>query len=285
MIVALRAILFFFLLLLWTPAAHAHGDLHPRILAISKEIAASPTNGTLYFERGEMHRVHRDWTNAVADYDRAQQLNPSVKMIEFCRGRMWLEADQPKRALPHLDKYLSSVTNDSNAYATRARVQMQSGNARAAVHDFTRAIALAPVGNPELYIERADALRALGALEDAVRGLDEGIAKMGSLVTLQLRAIEVDCDLKRYDAALMRIDAVMARLQRKESWLVRRAEVLKLAGREKESREAYQAALAALEKLPTGHRNTRATLQLEASIRSALRADAGAPNPATASGK
>lgn len=271
--------------LLCPVVGYAHGDLHPRIQALTKEIAASPTNATLYFERGELHRVHREWTNAVADYDKALQLNPGMKMIEFCRGRMWLEAEQPKRALPHLNRYLSSVTNDSNAFATRARVHSQVGDKRTAANDFTRAIALAPVGNPELYIERADALRAIGAIEDAVRGLDEGIARMGSLVTLQLQAIEMDCELKRYDSALKRVDRVMERLQRKESWLVRRAEILKLAGRPKESRAAYEAALAALEKLPPGHRHTRATLQLEASIRSALRADATDAVAPTAPGK
>jgi hypothetical protein len=97
---------------------------------------------------------------------------------------------------------------------------------------------------------------------------------MGPLVTLELQAIDLDSGLKRYDSALRRIDAVMARLQRKESWLVRKGQILKLAGREKESRAAYETALAAIEHLPAAHRNTRATLQLETTIRSALRADA-----------
>jgi tetratricopeptide (TPR) repeat protein len=165
------------------------------------------------------------------------------------------------------------VTNDSNAYATRARAHALLNDKRAAASDFTRAITLAPVGNPELYIERAEALGAAGAKEEAVRGLDDGIVRMGPLVTLEIQAIDLDMSLKRYDSALKRIDAVMARLQRKESWLVRRGQVLKLAGREKESRAAYEAALAAVEQLPPAHRNTRATLQLESTIRSALRSD------------
>jgi hypothetical protein len=99
---------------------------------------------------------------------------------------------------------------------------------------------------------------------------------MGPLVTLELPAIDLDVALKRYDSALKRVDTVMARLQRKESWLVRRAGILKIAGRESESQAAYRDALAALEKLPPSHRQTRATLQLEASIRSALRADSTA---------
>jgi hypothetical protein len=51
---------------------------------------------------------------------------------------------------------------------------------------------------------------------------------------------------------------------------VRRAEILKVAGRDAESKATYGEALAALGKLPTGQRHTRAMIQLEASIRSAL---------------
>src|ERR1041385_2750456 len=105
-----------------------------------------------------------------------------------------------------------------------------------------------------------------GKKDDAVRGLDEGIRRMGPLVTLELSAIDLEVQLKRYDAALARVDTVMSRLQRKESWLVRRAEILKTAGREQEAKKSYRDALAAIEKLPPTHRHTRATLQLEASI-------------------
>ena len=249
----------------------AHGDLHPRIEALTREIATNSSNAALYFERGELHRVHREWTNALADYDQAQKLNPTLIRVDFCRGRLWLEAEDPKAAIAPLNRYLAFVTNDSTGYATRARARAQLGDHRNAANDFTRAVALTPTGSPEFYVERAEALNAAGSRDEAVRGLDEGIARMGPLVTLELLAIDIETQLKRYDSALKRVDTVMTRLQRKESWLVRRAEILKLAGRAEESRTAYREALAAIEQLPPTHRTTRATLQLEASIRSALR--------------
>jgi len=251
--------------------ALAHGDLHPRIEALTREIATNSGNAALYFERGELHRVHREWTNALADYDQAQKLNPSLVRVDFCRGRLWLEAENPKAAITPLNRYLAFVTNDSTGYATRARARAQLGDYRNAANDFTRAVALTPTGSPEFYVERAEALSAAGSKDEAVRGLDEGIARMGPLVTLELVAIDIETQLKRYDSALKRVDAVMARLQRKESWLVRRAEILKLAGRNEDSKAAYREALAAIEQLPPAHRNTRATLQLEASVRSALK--------------
>lgn len=252
-------------------ACVAHGDLHPRIEEATASIKAAPTNAALYYQRGELYRQHGDWTNALADLDAALRLDPGLSRVYFSRGRVHLESGQPGTALPALDRYLATHTNDSIAWATRGRARAEVEQWRGAANDFTRAIALTPMGEPELYIERGQALAKAGAREDAVASLDEGIKRMGPLVTLQLQAIELETSLKRYDSALARIDLAMSRLQRKESWLVRKAQVLRLAGRTEESRQAYEQALAALERLPASHRTSRATLQLEATIQSALK--------------
>jgi tetratricopeptide (TPR) repeat protein len=79
----------------WPLLAWAHGDLHDRIVALTKEIEQSPTNAALYFQRGECHRNHQEWKEAVADFDRVAQLDPSLKRIDFVRGRLWLDANDP----------------------------------------------------------------------------------------------------------------------------------------------------------------------------------------------
>ncbi|HMJ90376.1 MAG TPA: tetratricopeptide repeat protein [Candidatus Acidoferrum sp.] len=260
-------------------SAFGHGDLHDRITNLTAQIKVTPAPAALYLERGELHRVHREFTNAFADFDRAQRLDPKLLMVDYCRGRTLMEAGEFEAALVPLTRYLSKTTNDANAFATRGRVRAELKDSRAAAADFTRAIALAPMGTPEFYIERAETLRASGSKEEALRGIDEGVARMGPLITLQLQAIDIEVALKRFDSALKRLDGVLSRTPRKESWLVRRAEILKIAGRNEASQSAYREALAALDKLPTGQRHTRAMTQLEASIRSALREE---PNRSSA---
>lgn len=248
----------------------AHGDLHPRIEALTKEIAVCPTNALLFFERGELHRAHREWTNALSDYDAAQKLDPNIRMIHYCRGRLWLDAEEPAKAIDPLNRYLAGATNDANAFATRARAYAALGKRQEAADDFSRSIAITPAGAPELYVERAESLHALGKDEEALEGLDKGIARIGPLVTLELQAIDLDAGLKRFDSALKRLDILMSKSQRKESWLVRRGQILNQAGRHAEAVEAYNGALRAIERLPAAHRHTRTTLQLESSTRSAL---------------
>ena len=84
---------------------------------------------------------------------------------------------------------------------------------------------------------------------------------------MQLTAIDLEVRQKRYDAALARIDTVAAATPRKETWLARKGEILRQAGRPAEAREAYRAALQALESLPPARRNVPATAALEKNIR------------------
>ncbi len=265
-----RTILFLAAALGFAGNCVAHGDVHDRIVALTAQIVQAPSNAPLLFQRAELYRVDGDFTNALADLALAAKIDPNLFRVDFCRGRVLFEAGRAQEALAPLNKYLASRPQDPEAFTTRARALRKIGNFKPATEDYTTAIQQTRTASPELFIERADSFRGMGQFEEAIRGLDEGIRKMGPLVTLELPAIDYEVALKHYDAALARIDIVMARLQRKESWLVRRAEVLKHAGREEEARKNYTEALAAIDRLPQSHRSTRATLDLESRIRTAL---------------
>lgn len=270
LVTLLRAIVFLAALLALDAAdTFAHGDVHGRILLFTQQMEETPRNASLYFQRGELYRVDGDYTSALVDLDRAAQLEPGLPRLDFCRGRVRLEAGQPAAALELLNRYLAGKPQDAEAYATRARTLLKLSQPRTATADFTTALGMSR-GSPELYIERAAAWQAAGQPEESIRGLDEGIRVLGPLVTLELPAIDLEVGMKRFDAALARIDAVTARLQRKETWLVRRAQILMQAGRAEDAQKNYLAALAALDRLPPTHRGTRATLELETRIRAAL---------------
>ena len=107
-------------------------------------------------------------------------------------------------------------------------------------------------------------------VDEALRGLDEGLRRLGPLTTLQLFAIDFELANNRYEAALARLETITAQSPRKEPWLARRGEILEQAGRAAQARLAYEQALAAIESLPARHRTTEATAKLEAQIRAAL---------------
>jgi tetratricopeptide (TPR) repeat protein len=253
--------------------AAAHEGLHEQIAEVTRQIKQSPNSAALYLKRGELHRLHRDWKAALADYDRAEALDPRLEAVHFGRGRMFHEAGNPRKAKPWLDRFLARNPNHVEALVTRARVLVKMGQLDSAAADYSRAIAQMPKPKPEYYLERARALVAHGAdrRDEALSGIDEAIGKLGHIVTLELFAIDLEVAGKRYDAAIRRLDLLAAQSPRKESWLVRRGEILRQAGRAGEAREAFAQALAAIESLPAYHRKNRATLELEARVRAALR--------------
>jgi len=251
---------------------NAHEGLHEQIEAITAKIKRDPKNASLYLQRGELHRLHHDWSRAAADYDRAAHLQPLLKIVDLARGKMFLDSGRLQRAKLTLDRFLSQQPGHYEGLLTRARVLSKLGDRSAAASDFTQALSASSVPEPELYLERAHVLAIdEQQITEALRGLDEGIAKLGPVVTLQLAAMDLELRSKSYDAALTRLDQIAAQSERKEAWLVRRGEILKLAGRDDEARAAFNAALVAIESLPAGHRQSRSVTALELRARSALK--------------
>jgi tetratricopeptide (TPR) repeat protein len=187
---------------------------------------------------------------------------------------MNLEAGRPKPARGFLDSYLEARPNDAAANAARGRALAEMGKHLAAVEDFDRAIAHSQGDHnmPELYLERARALVAAGPqhLNRAIAGLDEGLERLGEPVTLQLYAIDLEVEGRRYDSALKRLDLLASRAARQEPWLMRKGAVLEAAGRREDALKVYRKALEAVESLPQNRRGSKAVSRLESEARAAI---------------
>jgi len=252
--------------------ARAHEGVHEQITAITARIKRDPKNASLYLQRGELHRLHRDWNRAAADYDRASRLQPGLTIVDLARGKMLFESRRFQRAKFVLDRFIHQQPGHVEGLITRARVLGKLERRVEAAHDFTQALELAPTPEPELYLERAQVLAGDERyIQEALSGLDEGIKRLGPLVTLELAAIDLELRRNNHDAALTRLDVITAQSERKEMWLVRRGEILSAAGRNEEAREAFNAALTAIESLPPERRQTKAITALQLRARSALK--------------
>ena len=247
--------------------ARAHEGLHEQIVAMTARIKRDPKNASLYLHRGELYRLHRDWARAAADYDRASQLQPSLTIVDLARGKMLLESRRFKQAKFVLDRFLRQQPRHVEGLVTRGRVLARIRARLAAAKDFTEALASATAPEPELYLERAQVFAGDERyIQEALHGLDEGIKQLGPLVTLELAAIDLELRRNNYHAALTRLDVITSHSERKETWLVRRGEILKVAGRHDEARKAFRAAIEAIESLPSERRQSRAITALQLRI-------------------
>lgn len=258
-------------LALLTPlAGYAHGDVHLRIALVTEQIAKDPDNARLFLERGELHREHQDWKAAAADYDRAAQMDPKLAVVDFCRAKMLADSGQWPAARAKLDGCLAGNPQDAQAFVARARVLVKLGERKSAAADFTRGIELSREPQPEFFLERAQALVADGEVNEALRGLDEGVKRLGPIVTFQLAAIDLNVAQKNYAAALARLDTILSQAARKESWLAKRGDIESLMGRAADARQSYEAAQAALGALPLRIQKNQAMLDLKAHLNAAL---------------
>jgi tetratricopeptide (TPR) repeat protein len=248
----------------------AHNGLADRIAAITAQIVKNPTSGELLVRRAELYRFSRQWREALADLDRASTLDPAMAAVDLARAHVFLEVGHQQAAVDAASRFLTHQPGHADALIVRGRARAKIGFAKEAAIDFTRALDQRPA--PDLYLERAHAILGSGPshIESALRGLDEGIARLGPIVTLELEAIDLELRLKRYDAALARLDRVSAQAARKESWLARRGAILEQAGRIEEAGTTYRAAWTAAMNLPESTRRARASSALIERLRADL---------------
>jgi tetratricopeptide (TPR) repeat protein len=246
----------------------AHAGIDERIKDMNQRVAADPDNAELYVKRGELHRLHRDWPAALADYQRAENLASESHIIWFVRGRMYYEAGRLPEAKIELDRLLSAAPDHQEGLVTRARLLTRLDQPLQAAHDYDVVIAGLVHPTPEFYLERAKALVASGPQQAgrALDGLDEGIRRLGPLFTLVDFAIELEVQSARYDAALRRLDQQLGSALAPERLFYRRGTILSLSGRAEEARKSYVQALGSLRTAPIRRRSTRAAKDFEAEL-------------------
>jgi tetratricopeptide (TPR) repeat protein len=243
-------------------ALHAHPEIEDALNRLNAQIIAKPNEADLYVQRGELYAKHEEWIVAEANYLRAAELAPQHPRLPHLRGALELATGRSAGARGHLDAALDRDPANAEALVLRARAKVDLADRAAAIADFNAALALIAAPPPELFLERARLLPPA----DAVRSLDEGLARLGPAITLQLAAIEIEESLGRIDEAVSRINRLAAESERKESWLKRRGDLFFRAGRSSEARTSYLSALAAIHALPDWLRASPDTKQLAAEL-------------------
>lgn len=266
--VATAAILVLFLL--QAPAALAHGKADERVTELTYQIALEPTKAALYVQRGTLLRLDGHLPEALRDFEQAAALPERPDELDFLRGLTLLALDRPAESKVFLDRHLAREPGHADGLVARARSLRALGDCRAAAEDYSQAIAAVP--NPDFYLERARCLSAAGDayLSEALQGLDEGLARLGMIASLQRLAVDLELRRKDVDAALVHVESLGVFTGRPDLWLARRGDILLQAGRRDEAKAAYREALAAIQSLSPRRRGHRVVRELEQRLEATL---------------
>jgi tetratricopeptide (TPR) repeat protein len=249
--------------------ASGHGELHERLEANGREIAAAPEDAQLRLQRANLLREHEDWSEALSECERAGALDRTLE-VDRLRAQILVEARRPAEAVAVLDGILQRHPQDTGCQVWRARAYLLRGQPSAAAADFRAALESSAQPSPDLIQEAALAVAAADGEPAAVVVLDAGMAKLGPVPALVLRAIDGELASGNFDAALGRIAAMQASAPRPEPWMAKRAAVLAMAGKTVDSQAAWTALASHLNALPDAERGSHAMSQIREQAENAL---------------
>lgn len=244
--------------------ASAHQAIDVQVERLNALLKAAPNDRVLLVKRGELHRQHRDWDLALKDYLQAKKIKNTSGDIDFYIGRLWVDMEQAKRALPLLRRF--TLSNPRHSVA----LQYQ-GDAHFALKQFFRAALVYEQASvfekhpdPELFLKIANAYTAAGSdyQKDAKAAIEQGMVRLGPLVTLITTGIEFELKQQHYNQALALLERLPEVVKNSPKWLARRGDILQKSGRKEEAILAYNRVISRIENLPLSRRNTREMSQI-----------------------
>jgi tetratricopeptide (TPR) repeat protein len=253
----------------------AHVSTHDEIERLSSSIGQDPGNSQLYVSRGEAYRLHRNWDGAITDFKKALYIDQGNVAAATGLGRTFLDQGYPQQAIVQLNRALTCEPGNVRALIIRAQANSSAGKPLKAAVDYTRAIEQSREHGkplPEYYLECARAYASAGDqyVDKALQCLDGGVKVLGHIRALELYAVELETGRGDFDAALVRLDSVIARAARKEFLLLQRGDILAAAGRPTAATHEYFAAQEAIDALPPQRRYSPSVSQLQIDLATRL---------------
>ncbi len=176
-----------------TEASDAKAKFMARIIELSNPVRETPDDHTGYFYRGNVYLEYRDLENAIADYDRALELNPKSAFAFSNRGMAYFHKGDFDRAIQDQTSAIALNPAFADAIAKRGLAFQAKGDIDAAIAEFSKAIdANAKFG--DAYLKRGQAYILKGDMEAALSDLTKYIEvfNSGNSDTYRIRSTVYD---------------------------------------------------------------------------------------------
>jgi tetratricopeptide (TPR) repeat protein len=155
-------------------AKYSNGDFDGAIADYDKAIELNPGFASAYGNRGDAKKAKGEFDSAISDYNKAIELMPGFAWAYFIRGNAKQSKGDFAGAITDFNKAIELIPNDAMAFSNRGLAKYSNGDFDGAVSDCNKAIEL----NPRLanaYGNRGIAEKAKGDLDGAITDFDKVI--------------------------------------------------------------------------------------------------------------
>ena len=150
------------------------GDFDRAIADFNKAIELNPNSNEAYNSRGIAYSSKGDFNSAIADFSKAIKLNPNSAEAYSIRGLAYIRQENFDHAIADFNKAIELNPNSNEAYNTRGVAYSKKGNFDHAIADFNKAIELNPNSN-EAYNSRGIAYSSKGDFNSAIADFSKAI--------------------------------------------------------------------------------------------------------------
>ena len=156
-------------------AFHDLGDLDRAIADLDKALQLNPRSPLAFIKRAAIFQEKGDFDRAITDYNSALAVPPKSAAAFYGRGEAYRAKNDFDRAITDYGSALRFDKNLTAAYRGRAKAYQAKGDLDTALSDFNGAVRLDPQ-SAALYAERGAAYQAKNNLVHALADFSEAIA-------------------------------------------------------------------------------------------------------------
>jgi tetratricopeptide (TPR) repeat protein len=259
-------VFYFIVFMLIFTSVYAHGDLTIRIEEKTKEIAKSPKNATLFFERGFLYQQHLEYKKAIKDYLKSKKLHLNSDELKFRIAETYYFNGDFKKALKATQVYLNEVdATDVKIIKLQAQIFFNLKQFNKALTSYNYVLKNTIDLRPEDIIEYTNIIFAIDSenYNDALKAIEIGLNKLGeNTLTLQLKKLEYLTALNQTEKIISQYNYFILNSQRKEFWYYKKAKYLAEINKIPASNIAIQQSKTAITILKSKTQNTLAIQNL-----------------------
>ncbi len=153
-----------------------------------------------YSMLGEAQRQHGQSDEALATLEKGLALHPGDAALEGRLGSVFLDRDQPARALEHLGRARQKLPRDAQALTAYAAALLAVGRAEDADAQLTRALLVGGGDDTRLVLAMAKLRRGQHAEAERLAAQVENAASSVPMLLFAARALRADLAVLRGDA-------------------------------------------------------------------------------------